>query len=509
VAGVGRPYRRGVVPDGTRDDVAALVAARTPIVVLETADEDAAVALVVRAAARASGGQAGRPVFRWSVTDGLRRLDVDLGAAQRHNADVQTMLRFVLENPAPATYVLLDVHPWFSDPVVVRLLKDAAQVPAERRSTLVLVSRTLELPVEIEHLAVQVPVAFPSTAERAAIVDETVRAWAAATGTFPHVDPYARDLLVRRLAGLSRSDVARLARGAVVDDGAITHRDVPVVERARFDALSADGVLSYEYATVGPDDVVGLDRVVRWITLRRPAMDGSAPHLDAPRGVLLLGVQGCGKSLAARAAASILGVPLLRLDLAGVHDKYVGESERRLRDALAAADALAPCVLWVDEIEKAVATSDGDGGSARRVLGTFLTWLADRRSRVFVTATANDIAALPPELVRKGRFDELFFVDLPDPQARAALLRLHASRRGLVLSDEELGPLVAASEAFSGAEIEQAVVAATYTTHAHQVPLDAAAVLAEMQHTRPLAVVMAERVASLRAWASARAVPAR
>jgi len=498
-----------VVPDGSRDDVAALIAARTPIVVLETADEAAALDLVVRSALRVAGGGGGRPVLRWSVTDGLRRLDIDLGGAQRHNTDASTVLRTIVESAVPAVYILLDLHPWFEDPVVVRLLKDAAQAPHANRSTVVLVSRSVELPHELEHLAVHVPVAFPSVAERAAIVDDTIAQFAATSGQLPHVDPQARDLLVRRLAGLSRSDVARLARGAVVDDGAITVRDVPVVERARFDALAADGVLSYEYATVGPGDVVGLDRMMQWIALRRPALDGSAPHLEAPRGVLLLGVQGCGKSLAARAAASVLGVPLLRLDLAGVHDKYVGESERRLRDALAAADALAPCVLWIDEIEKAVASSDGDGGSARRVLGTFLTWLADRRSSVFVAATANEIAALPPELVRKGRFDEMFFVDLPDEAARAALLRLHAARRGLALRDDELAPLVAASAAFSGAEIEQGVVSATYAAHAKAVPLDASAVLAELRTTRPLAVVMAERVAQLRAWASARAVPAR
>lgn len=498
-----------VHPDGSRDDVAALVAARTPILVLETADEAEALELVLRAASRSPGGRGALPVFRWSVTDGLRRADVDLGGSQLHNTDPPTLLRSIVESVAPAVYVLLDLHPWFDDPVVVRLLKDAAQRPLHLRSTLVLVSHAVDLPRELDHVAVRVPVTFPTAAERALVVDRTVQAWSAATGRVPHVDPRARELLVQRLAGLSRADVGRLAHGAVVDDGALTTRDLPVVERARFEALSADGVLSYEYATVGPDDVVGLDGVVRWLLLRRPAMDGTAPHLEAPRGVLLLGVQGCGKSLAARAAASILGVPLLRLDLAGVHDKFVGESERRLRDALAAADALAPCVLWVDEIEKAVATNDGDGGSARRVLGTLLTWLADRGSRVFVAATANDITALPPELVRKGRFDELFFVDLPDEQARAALLRLHAGRRGLTLPDEDLGPLVAASHAFSGAEVEQAVVAATYVAHAQGGALDAATVLGELRATRPLAVVMAERVAALRAWAQPRTVPAR
>ncbi|MBD7918101.1 AAA family ATPase [Cellulomonas sp. Sa3CUA2] len=496
-------------PDPTRDDIAALVAARTPIVVLETEDEADAVELVLRAASRPPGGRAGRPVFRWSVTDGLRRMDVDLGGAQLHNADPPALLRSIVDGVAPAVYVLLDLHPWFDDPVVVRLLKDAALRPMGLRSTLVLVSHALTLPPEVEHLAVRVPVSFPTPAERALIVDRTVAAWGNVTGLHPHVDPQARELLVQRLAGLSRSDVGRLAHGAIVDDGALTVRDVPVVERARFDALAADGVLSYEYATVAPADVVGLDRVVRWLLLRRPAMDGSAPHLDAPRGVLLLGVQGCGKSLAARAAASILGVPLLRLDLAGVHDKYVGESERRLRDALAAADALAPCVLWVDEIEKAVASSDSDGGSARRVLGTLLTWLADRGSRVFVAATANDISALPPELVRKGRFDELFFVDLPDEEARSGLLRLHAARRGLTLRDDETAHLVAASDGFSGAEVEQAVVAATYAAHAYGRALDAGTVLEELRATRPLAVVMSERVMALRAWAATRTVPAR
>ncbi|GIG41885.1 AAA family ATPase [Cellulomonas phragmiteti] len=493
----------------TRDDLAALVASRTPIVVLETEDEADAVELVLRAASRPPGGRAPHPVFRWSVTDGLRRMDVDLGGSQLHNTEPPTLLRSIVDSLAPAVYVLLDLHPWFDDPVVVRLLKDAAQRPLAMRSTLVLVSHALKLPREVEHLAVRVPVTFPSPAERAVIVDRTVAAWSNVTGRVPHVDPEARELLVQRLAGLSRSDVGRLAHGAIVNDGALTARDVPVVERARFEALSADGVLSYEYATVAPGDVVGLDRVVRWMLLRRPAMDGSAPHLDAPRGVLLLGVQGCGKSLAARAAASILGVPLLRLDLAGVHDKYVGESERRLRDALAAADALAPCVLWVDEIEKAVASSESDGGSARRVLGTLLTWLADRSSRVFVAATANDISALPPELVRKGRFDEMFFVDLPDDAARAGLVRLHAGRRGLQLRDDETDRLVAASAGFSGAEVEQAVVAATYAAHAHGRGLDAATVLEELRTTRPLAVVMAERVAELRAWAATRTVPAR
>jgi SpoVK/Ycf46/Vps4 family AAA+-type ATPase len=212
--------------------------------------------------------------------------------------------------------------------------------------------------------------------------------------------------------------------------------------------------------------------------------------------------------LAARAAAGIFGVPLLRLDLAGVHDKYIGESERRLRDSLATADVMAPCVVWVDEIEKGLAASDGDTGAARRVLGTFLTWLAEERDRVFVVATANDISALPPELIRKGRFDEVFFVDLPGAAARAEALAIHAARRGVALDPVGLEQVAAQAEGFSGAELEQAIASAEYAAHAEGRPVVAAHVLAEVRATRPLSIVMAEQVAALRLWAASRTVPA-
>ena len=245
-----------------------------------------------------------------------------------------------------------------------------------------------------------------------------------------------------------------------------------------------------------------------WLTSRKPAFDGSAPELDPPKGVLLLGVQGCGKSLAARAAAGIFGVPLVRLDFGALYTKWQGEAEKNLRESLQAAEGLAPCVLWVDEIEKALAGGDGDSGVSRRVLGTFLTWLAEQRSRIFVVATANDITTLPPELIRKGRFDEIFFVDLPGHAARAEIIAIHTRKRGLALNPAELAALAGRCEKFSGAEIEQAVVAALYSAHAAGKPVTAALIAQEMQTTRPLAVVMAEKVAALRAWAAGRTVSA-
>jgi SpoVK/Ycf46/Vps4 family AAA+-type ATPase len=219
-------------------------------------------------------------------------------------------------------------------------------------------------------------------------------------------------------------------------------------------------------------------------------------------------VQGCGKSLAARAAAGIFAVPLLRLDFGAVYNKWHGESERNLRDTLRTAELMAPCVLWIDEIEKGIATGEGDSGTSRRALGTFLTWLAEKKAPVFVVATANDIAALPPELIRKGRFDEIFFVDLPSGAVRQEILAIHAQRRGLSLSAAELQRLALASEGFSGAELEQAVVSALYNAHATQQQPSAAHVLKEIQATSPLCKVMAERIAALREWAAERTVPA-
>jgi SpoVK/Ycf46/Vps4 family AAA+-type ATPase len=223
---------------------------------------------------------------------------------------------------------------------------------------------------------------------------------------------------------------------------------------------------------------------------------------------LLLGVQGCGKSLAARVAAGVYGVPLLRLDFGALYNKYHGESERNLRESLQTAEVMAPCVLWIDEIEKGLASGDGDSGTSKRMLGSFLSWLADKKSAVFVVATAIDIAALPPELIRKGRFDEIFFVDLPSAEARAEILRIHARKRSIELDEPRLVMLAQASEGFSGAELEQAVVSASYGCVARAEQMSASQILAEIRATRPLSVVMAERVQTLREWAAERTVPA-
>lgn len=491
----------------SRRDLAALLASRVPMIVVQTRDEALILDLITSVAA-GPDAFVRLPVFRWTITEGMRRLDVDLQSVQAYNAQPGDVLRTIRDTTVPGVYVLLDLHPFLDDPVNVRLLKDICQGYGRVARTVVLVSHGLTLPAELEHLAAQFDVGFPDRAERRALVDAAAAEWSATHGRRVSADPRAVDLLVENLAGLSRGDATRLARSAIFNDGALMPADLPAVMKAKHEILSRGGILSYELETVDLADLGGMTHLKAWLDRRRPALDGTAPDLAPPKGVLLLGVQGCGKSVAAKAAARVFGIPLLRLDMSAVHDKYVGESERNLRETLATAELLAPCVVWVDEIEKAVATSSGDSGPSPRLLGTFLTWLAEKTAAVFVVATANDITALPPELIRKGRFDEIFFVDLPTEEVRADILRIHAGRRGLAFSDAEVAALAGATAGFSGAEIEQAVVSATYTAHGLREPLRASHVMAEVLATRPLSVVMTEPIAALRAWATTRTVPA-
>src|ERR1051326_8352159 len=288
----------------------------------------------------------------------------------------------------------------------------------------------------------------------------------------------------------------------------ISESELPDVMRAKYELLGRDSPLSFEYETAQFAEIGGMNRLRNWLEVRRSYFrEGALDSIDMPRGVLLIGVQGCGKSLAAKAAAGIFAVPLLRLDFGSLYSKYYGETERNLRKALDTAEVMAPCVLWLDEIEKGMAVGDDDDGLSRRILGTVLTWMSERRRPVFIVATANDITRLPPEMVRKGRFDEIFYVDLPSPQNRRDIFEIHLNKRYLDPADFDLTALTEASNGFSGAEIEQAIASAMYTAHSLGRSLSQEDLLAELKQTRPLSVLMAERVAAIREWASDRTVP--
>lgn len=493
--------------DGSHD-LELILRSRTPIVVIESRDEQRMLELLQSVTmSRASTDYV--PLFRWTLTDGLQRLDISL-EPQAINSDPADVLKHIRAVSKPGLYVLLDFHPFLEDPVHVRLLKDICIQAREVNKQVVLLSHKVTIPQELESFCARFDMALPSEKEREKIVRKAASEYARDNpGSKVQVDRKAHELLIRNLAGLTYADTERLARNAIYVDGAITRSDLPGVMQAKYELLNRGGALQFEYDTARFNDVGGLARLKEWLSHRRPAFRGdqSAAHLDAPKGILLLGVQGCGKSLAAKATAGIFGVPLLRLDFGAVYDKYHGETERKLRESLKTADVMSPCVLWIDEIEKGIAGRGGETGTSQRVLGTFLTWMAERRNQVFVVATANDISTLPPELVRKGRFDEIFFVDLPNDDVRESVFAIHLANREQPLKHFDLARLAEATEGFSGAEIEQAIVSSLYAAHAKSEPLSTRHLLDEIERTRPLSVVMDERIAAMRAWADGRTVP--
>jgi len=382
-------------------------------------------------------------------------------------------------------------------------MADAAHAP-----TLVLVSHACKLPPEVQRYAARFNLALPGEDELLAIVREEAARWSERNrNRRVRTDNRTLQQVVKNLRGMSHAEARLLARNLICDDGAITQEDLPELNKAKFELLDLDGVLSYEHDTARFADVGGLANLKRWLG-ERQRMFFAGEGVDTPKGMLLVGVQGSGKSLAAKAVAGLWGLPLLRLDFGCLYNKFFGETERNLREALALAEQMSPCVLWVDEIEKGLASGDQDGGVSQRVLGTLLTWMAERKSSVFMVATANVIDRLPPELVRKGRFDELFFVDLPEAEIRAEIFRIHLQRRELEASAFDLAQLAAASDGFSGAEIEQVVVSALYAAQAQQQAVDNGTLLRGIQATSPLSVIMAERLGELRAWARGRTVSA-
>ncbi len=494
-------------------DLTALIRANTALIVIETPDEARVVELF-----RQSLLHVWRALFRWSITEGLRRIDLDREDPSEVAPDASSTLQAIRDADQRGIYLLLDFHHYLDYASTQRALREVVQRRDCQPHVLVLVGAKIALPPELEPLAVRFTPRLPDAHALLKLVREEAAAYQQEHGgRRVEADAAAVAQIVRNLQGMSETDARRIARHLIFDDGVLGSSDLPALARLKFELLNRSGHLHYEYDTARFADVAGARRLKRWIEQRRDTFIGDAAlpgagigMLDPPKGVLLLGVQGCGKSLLAKAVAGGFGVPLVRLDFGTLYDKYHGETEKNLRAALASTEQLAPCVLWIDEIEKGLAAggTDSDGGVSRRVLGYLLTWMAERQSKVFLVATANQVHELPAELLRKGRFDEIFFVDLPDAATRAEVLALHLCKRGLRAEDFDLEALAASADGFSGAEIEQAIVAGLYAAHAERRPLDTALLRGELQNTRPLSVLMAEKVSALRDWARERTVPA-
>ena len=486
-------------------DLSIILESRFPLVTIETTEEARMLGVIEK-----SANLLGWACFSWSVVEGLRRTTrTDRMTGTSNLVDA---LRHVDKTPQNGVYTLLDAHPYLQDPGNVRLIREIAQSYGRCARTLVFVSPKLELPPELHHLTARFEFALPDAARIRQIVREEAQLWESRNGARPKGDRTAIALLTQHLVGIPVEDARRLIRQGLDLDGALNMADVDRIVRFKRESLAAGGVLDVEIDTGSFANVGGLANLKRWLNLRRAVFAGEpgTQDLPPPKGILLLGVQGSGKSLAAKSVAGAWRLPLLRLDFATLYNKFTGETERNLREALKGAARMSPCVLWIDEIEKGLAAdeSGGDGGVSKRILGTLLTWMSERREPVFLVATANDVSQLPPELLRKGRFDEIFFVDLPDAMTRSDILGIHLKRRKFDPTDFDLSALSKATDGFSGAEIEQAIVAAMYEAHARKAPLATGHLLDEISRTRPLSMMMAEKVDALRAWAMERCVPA-
>ena len=498
------------------DDLVSLLETNAPLVVIESHEELRALAVLERAAKSRK-----QEIWTWSAARGLRAhygLPLALADAggppdaektdSEDTRELPNALEQLRSHGAKGLLVFLDVHPYLSNPVITRAFKEMAQLGEQWGLQLVFMGHSMTIPdelmpyanrFEIEHMTLQrVQNVFKDEIDR-----YKVRAHRDVTGCSKTLES-----LTRHLIGLPEATVRQLVR-RVLSDGEINTADLTRVLAAKQESLGVAELLVFENNLPTLTDVAGMKALKRWlITRREPFLKPDESGLPAPRGVMLLGVQGAGKSLAAKAVAASWIVPLFRMDFGALFDKFQGESERKLRAALKVADAMSPCVLWMDEIEKGLAGGQGDGdtGAGKRMLATLLTWMAERRSSVFLVATANDIDSLPPELMRKGRFDEIFFVDLPTPEVREGIFRIHLAKHKVAFDDTSLAGLVTQSEGFSGAEIEAAVVAARYEAAALGDPAEAAMVKKELTRTKPLSVTRAEAIERLRDWAADRTV---
>jgi SpoVK/Ycf46/Vps4 family AAA+-type ATPase len=488
---------------GEQEELRLLLRSSFPVIVVETAEEHRFLKLVENLANLEE-----KTLFTWSVVRGLSGNRA--GTSIANTRELIDALGHISRDPRGGIYVFLDATPFLDHPAVVRMIRETAYDHTRNRITLVFVGSRVTLHPDLQRMSASFRMPTIGPDEVRALIKEEAELYMYQQEANIKADRAAYDMLVQHLVGLSRDDARRMIRQSIEDGGSITMEDVARVLKLKHDSLGKDGTLQMVTEIESLENVGGLARLKSWLELRRDAFlrKAGTEGLDVPKGVLLLGVQGAGKSLSARAVAGSWRVPLLRLDFGALYNKFHGETERNLRTALETAAQMAPCILWMDEVEKGVAQDSGsDGGVSRRVLGTMLTWMSERKERVFMIATANDIESLPPELLRKGRFDEIFFVDLPQPANRAEIFRIHLVRRKHPVERFDLRALAAASERFSGAEIEQSIIAAAYASHAEGKPLETRHILAEIGSTRPLAVVRAEKVAELRRWAQDRTVP--
>lgn len=485
-------------------ELTLLVLSRYPLVVLEGSEEARVEELVARVAADLT-----LPLLVWSSSTGLVRPS---GGELADTADPEQALARIAALEGEVIALFHDLHPYFDRPAVARRLRELDRRFGGSRSTVVLSGVAIELPAGLAHRAARLELALPGEAELERLVRATAAELVAARRARADLGPAEVTTLARALRGLERDEARRLLHQATLRDGELSLADLEHLLAGKRRRVEAGGLLQWIEPLSGFDAVGGADNLARWARRRSDAFGEAARRfgLDPPKGLLLTGVPGTGKSLACRALAGEWKLPLVALDPGRLFDRFVGQTEANLRRVLATAEAMAPVVLWIDEIEKGFAAegSQADAGLSRRVTGALLTWMQERPAPVFLVATANDVEALPVELLRRGRFDEVFFFDLPGPAERERIVAIHLERRERAPQDFDLTALAVAMEGFSGAEIEGVVAAALYHAFGERRPLTTEVLLAEAHATRPLSRLRPQAVAALRSWGRTHARPA-
>lgn len=495
------------------DELELLIRARYPVIYVVSWEESRVEQHLQQIATRRN-----KQMYAWSVTTGMRR--VGQGAApnaprNRGLSDPIEALDQIIENKEPAIYLLQDFHAFLRPApcniATIRKLREVSRSLSDSYKTVIICAPFLELAPELEKDVSVFDFPLPGSPEVDALLRRICRDVGEHSSVSVDLDDAGRESLVRAAGGLTLQEAENVFAKSLVHDGKLDGRDVSTVFAEKQQIVRKSGLLEYYDATAELGSIGGLDELKDWLRRRSSAFGKKAQDfgLPAPKGVLLVGVQGCGKSLCAKAVSREWNMPLLRFDVGRVFSSLVGSSESNVRRAIAVAESIAPAVLWVDEIDKAFAGSQGsagtDGGTTARVMSTLLTWLSEKTKPVFVVATANDISCLPPELLRKGRLDEIFFVDLPTLAEREEIMRIHVARRGRDPARFDLPTLAAGAEGFSGAEMEQAVISALYDAFSLGRELETQDVLRSLRETVPLSRTMSERISDIRSWAEGRA----
>ena len=501
-----------VPPAGTPrfvSDLDTLIRARYPLIYLVSWEEQRLDAILMDVAQNH-----GKALLTWSVTRGLRRLGARTVTMSDASRDPVEALNAIGKLTDASLVVLKDFHPFLDNPAVVRAMRELAQDLKSTYTTVILLSPTMVIPTELEKEISVLDVPLPTFRDLIQLLKEIVAVVRQGNKARIDLTREQAEQLIKAAQGLTLSEAENAFAKAIANDGVLDKDDIRLVLDEKRQVIRKSGLLEFVNVDEDLGHVGGLDELKSWLVGRSGAFSEPARKfgLPAPKGLLLLGVQGCGKSLTAKAIASQWALPLLRLDLGRIFSSLIGSSEENLRRAIRVAESVSPAVLWVDEIEKGLSgtASSGqvDGGVTARVFGAMLTWLQEKTAPVFVVATANRIEALPPELLRKGRFDEIFFIDLPSAAERREIFRIHIQRRQRDPMRFDLDALAAAAEGYSGSEIEQAVIAGLYLAFAEGGELTQSHVMRALSETCPLSSTMSEEIARVRDWSKNRTRPA-